>query len=154
MPSLLLGDGSEITNCFLILEQQELFYKYESIHTIPLEGSEYYDHFSEIPTFNKDQQMALDNSIPIEKTEYAIKNSKLNKAPGPDEFNKWVLYNELKFWLLRVFNESLSAGSLPCTMLEGIITCIPKAGKFYNSLKNWRPLTLLNSSNNFSWYSR
>ena len=27
--------------------------------------------------------------------------------------------------------------------LKGIITCVPKAGKLRNSLKNWRPLTLL-----------
>ena len=28
----------------------------------------------------------------------------------------------------------------------GTITCIPKAGKLRNTLKNWRPLTLLNGS--------
>ena len=30
-------------------------------------------------------------------------------------------------------------------MIEGVITCIPKGGKLRNDLKNWRPLTLLNS---------
>ena len=30
-------------------------------------------------------------------------------------------------------------------MIEGVITCIPKTGKLRNDLKNWRPLTLLNS---------
>ena len=29
--------------------------------------------------------------------------------------------------------------------LEGTITCIPKGGKIRNELKNWRPITLLNS---------
>ena len=33
--------------------------------------------------------------------------------------------------------------------LDGIITCIPKEGKLRNDLKNWRPLTLLNSLYNF-----
>ena len=28
---------------------------------------------------------------------------------------------------------------------SGVITCIPKGGKTRNDLKNWRPITLLNS---------
>ena len=30
-------------------------------------------------------------------------------------------------------------------MIEGVITCIPKTGKLRNDLKNWLPLTLINS---------
>ena len=35
------------------------------------------------------------------------------------------------------------------SQLEGTITCIPKGGKIRNNLKNWRPITLLNSINKF-----
>ena len=31
------------------------------------------------------------------------------------------------------------------TQTSGLITCIPKGGKTRNDLKNWRPITLLNS---------
>ena len=33
--------------------------------------------------------------------------------------------------------------------LDRVITCIPKQEKLRNSLKNWRPLILLNSIYNF-----
>ena len=35
--------------------------------------------------------------------------------------------------------------TLNAAQLEGTITCIPKGGKVRNNLKNWRPITLLNS---------
>ena len=34
---------------------------------------------------------------------------------------------------------------IPEFFLSGIITCIPKGNKSRNLLKNWRPITLLNS---------
>ena len=80
--------------------------------------------------------------------EDCIKTSKINKAPGPDGFSNEffkVFSHELKHWILRLLNESLELGKLPDTILEGIITCIPKTGKERNTLKNWRPLTMLNS---------
>ena len=36
-------------------------------------------------------------------------------------------------------------GQLSRLALDGVITCIPNQGKLRNDLKNWRPLTLLNS---------
>ena len=36
-------------------------------------------------------------------------------------------------------------GEFSTTLFEGIITCIPKQGKLRNDLKNWRPLTSLNT---------
>ena len=75
-----MGD-LEITDCPLNLEGERHFYKdlYESKHIIPLEGFEYYDLLSEIPTLNKDQQMALDNSITIKEVENAIKTANSTK---------------------------------------------------------------------------
>ena len=84
--------------------------------------------------------------------EDSIKRSKLNKAPGPDgytnEFFKFFK-EELKIWLFRTYQEAYRMGSLSDLITMGTITCIPKAGKLRNSLKNWRPLTLLNGSYKF-----
>ena len=58
---------------------------------------------------------------------------------------------ELKDWLFRVYQEALNRNYLNNLTLEGTITCIPKAGKSRDSLKNWRPLTLLNSVYKFNF---
>ena len=90
----------------------------------------------------------MDKDITIEEVETAIHTSKQNKAPGPDGFSNefYKFFNsELKFWLFRYYLEAINRGSLSVSALDGIITCIPKQGKLRNDLKNWRPLTLLNS---------
>ena len=50
---------------------------------------------------------------------------------------------ELQNWILRLFNESLKLHHFPDTVLEGIITCIPKTSKQRNQLQNCT--TMLNS---------
>ena len=88
----------------------------------------------------------------MEELQTAIKASKLNKAPGPDgfsnEFFKYFL-NELQHWIYRYITEAIQNNGFSKLALDGVITCIPKQGKLRNDLKNWRPLTLLNSIYNF-----
>ena len=47
--------------------------------------------------------------------------------------------------LLKLLNSYRSKNCLNPAQLEGTITCIPKGGKVRHYLKNWRPITLLNS---------
>ena len=71
----------------------------------------------------------------------------------PDGFSNEILkffHRELKYWILRVYQEAITSKHFSPSTIEGTITCIPKAGKERNSLKNWRPLTLLNSVYFFS----
>ena len=81
--------------------------------------------------------------------EKVIGKSKLNKSPGPscftNEFFKQFIH-ELSVWVLRAYNDSFRNGYLTRDTILGTITCIPKSGKQRNTLKNWRPLTLLNCS--------
>ena len=46
---------------------------------------------------------------------------------------------------MRVYQEAITIKHFTPSTIEGTITCIPKAVKERNTLKNWRPLTLLNS---------
>jgi hypothetical protein len=46
--------------------------------------------------------------------------------------------------LVKSFNESYSEQKCSLSQRQGIITCIPKEGKSKYSLKNWRPIILLN----------
>ena len=84
--------------------------------------------------------------------ENVIKTSKNNKAPGPDGFsNEFFKFfePELKFWILKAYKESEKKGYFSDNIIQGYITCIPKTGKNRNTLKNWRPLTLLNPTYKF-----
>ena len=48
--------------------------------------------------------------------------------------------------MLRSINNSFEKGSLPQSQREGLITCLPKGDKPRKFLKNWRPISLLNSA--------
>jgi hypothetical protein len=74
-------------------------------------------------------------------------NFKPGKATELDglthEFYK-QFWKELSPLLLQVVNSSLQDEQLPTSMLNGIITLIPKKGDL-TQLANWRPITLLNT---------
>ena len=120
-----------------------------STKNIKLEHHTRYNHFLDnIPKINNNTKNNLNKPITLQELEIAIKTSKNNKAPGPDGFSNefFKMFNvELKHWLFRVYQEALDRNYLNKLILEGTITCIPKSGKSRDSLKNWRPLTLLNS---------
>ena len=150
IPSLMDENNRIITDSKKILEMQKSFYEklYTSTDTTPLKYSKYDTNIQNLPTISKVKKIALDNIITIEEVETAIHTSKQNKAPGPDGFSNefYKFFNsELKFWLFRYYLEAIDRGSLSVSALDGIITCIPKQGKLRNDLKNWRPLTFLNS---------
>ena len=71
------------------------------------------------------------------------------KYPGPDgypvEFYKHV-WDKLGPFLLRALNENFKNKAFSASQSQGVITCIPKGDKDRKLLKNWRPISLLNSS--------
>ena len=48
--------------------------------------------------------------------------------------------------LVRSINYGFRSGEMSITQKEGVITCIPKEDKPMQFLRNWRPITLLNTS--------
>ena len=90
----------------------------------------------------------LEKDISIEELKEIVNSSKNNKSPGPDGFtNEFfkTFWTSLKMILLKLLNTYRHKKKLNKSQLEGTITCIPKGGKSRNLLKNWRPITLLNS---------
>ena len=61
-----------------------------------------------------------------------------------NEFYKFF-WRDLRVFILNSINHSFQTGMLPITQRLGILTLIPKGEKDKTFLKNWRPLTLLNS---------
>ena len=55
-------------------------------------------------------------------------------------------WDKLGPFLLRALNENFKNKAFSASQSQGVITCIPKGDKDRKLLKNWRPISLLNSS--------
>ena len=72
---------------------------------------------------------------------------KSGKSPGSNGFTAGFFkhfWDFLGIFLFRVFQLSVEEGSFPSTLREAIVTLIPKAGKSSDTIKGWRPISLLN----------
>ena len=79
----------------------------------------------------------------------ALKKMKNNKSPGPDgftvEFFKFFFVDIGEF-LVRSVNEGFLKEEMSTTQRQGVIICIPKDGRPKQYIKNWRPISLLNTT--------
>jgi exonuclease III len=97
---------------------------------------------------SNENSMKLDGKLKIEELSLALNNMKNNKTPGSDgfpcEFFK-MFWQKIKFFVLRSLNNAYEKGSLSLTLRQVIMTLLPKGEKDKNLLKNWRPVSLLNT---------
>ena len=145
-------DLTNITDQKEILEYIKQFYKdlySERPREIPLEQTMAKLDLSGLSTLSKDLQNQLEGDLTLAELTRALKSSKNNKSPGPDgypvEFYKHF-WSQLGPFLLRALNFSFSERTFSTSQTQGIITSIPKGNKDRKFLKNWRPISLLNSS--------
>lgn len=100
------------------------------------------------PVLSDEQSSKLEGLVTMEELTSAVKNLKNDKSPGSDgftaEFFKFF-YRDLRKLMLRSINYGFIKGEMSVTQRQGIITCIPKEGKEKRFIKNWRPITLLNT---------
>ena len=93
------------------------------------------------------QSASLEGELSYTEIANALKNMKNSKSPRLDgftvEFFKkfWI---DIGIFILRSLNYGYRNGSLSITQKQGLITCLPKPNKSRLSLKNWRPISLLN----------
>ena len=125
---------------------------YESLYSerkiIKLEDSIFETYKNNLKKLNDDESSNLDNKISLDELNKQIFSTSNNKSPGPDGFtNEFfkIFWDEIKLPLLELMNHFAETQNIPENFLLGIITCIPKGNKARNRLKNWRPITLLNS---------
>ena len=94
------------------------------------------------------QKTGIERAISLEDLKNIVYKSKHNKSPDPDGFSNefykifWLQINRLLLKLMNFYRERVFLNKAKSS---GIKTCIPKGGKLRNELKNWRPITLLNS---------
>ena len=105
---------------------------------------------SNLDRIDSETKEFLDRPISIEELTGVVGALKGNKSPGWDgltsEFYK-KFWDKIKSTLMKVLEESYEKMKLPPSMRIGVITLIPKPKPppELKSLKNWRPITLLNT---------
>ena len=106
------------------------------------------EYNNRLPKLNEEDKVNVEKEITMEDLKHVVYKSKNNKSPGPDgfsnEFYKFF-WPQIQILLLQLMNYYRDKGELNKQQIGGVITCIPKGGKIRNDLKNWRPITLLNS---------
>ena len=132
------------------MNAQRLFYQelFTSKGCYNLENSRYYHYLKDISKLLEDQKKDLDKDIDYKEVDRARSKCKDNKAPGPDGFtNEFfkIFIKELGHWIYKAIQDFIKNERIPESIICGTITCIPKVGKIRTDLKNWRPITLLNS---------
>ena len=97
----------------------------------------------------EDMKDRIEGPLLYDEITKALKVGKNGKSPGSDGFS-YEFYNffsvDLQWFLLRSLNLAYELGQLSVTQRNGIITLLPKGDKPRQFLKNWRPITLLNTS--------
>ena len=148
--TLKTNDDKELTDPQLILKEEESFYKnlYSKPRSTPeheLKECEFIQYCKQI---DENGKKLCDKDITVEELGKNLKNLPNNKSPGCDglttDFYKffWV---DIKFILLESLLYSLETGYLSIEQRRAVLSLIPKLNKDLRYLKNWRPLSLLNT---------
>ena len=146
-------DGTILENNQDIMTEEQLFYKelYSSkVEQHIARKEEITDYLADMThlTLNEEEQQELGEDITEEEIWEAINQSQDNKSPGNDgftiEFYKFF-WPEIKDLLLNSYLYSYEHGSLSIAQKQAVISLIPKSGKDLTNIKNWRPISLLNT---------
>ena len=148
IPFLEKDDGHIITDQECILNEVKIYYEklYSSQDNpdvnIPT-------NLTNAPVLTHEDSELLEGQITYTEAAAALKNMKNFKSPGPDgftvEFFKFF-FIDIGPFLVRSVNEGFLEGQLSISQRQGSITCIPKEGKPKRFIKNWRPISLLNTA--------
>ena len=144
-----LADGQITTDSSVILKEQKLFY--EKLYTIPHSNNDYIlpdNRVRDIVKLSDEEKEMCEGDVSIDECGKALQELQNGKSPGTDgltnEFYKFN-WNKIKDLVADSLNYALITGELSIDQKRGIITLIPKKGKKRILLKNWRPITLLNT---------
>ena len=150
MNSLITDNGILLKEQSELLTETMLFYKglYSKRDTVEVDLNTLLGNYS-IPKLNESEKINLEGTISYAEIRFCLKKSSNNMSPGFDgftyEFFKFF-GSDLGYFLLRAINACFENEKLLDSLKRGVITCIPKGSKDKLLLKNWRPISLLNTS--------
>ena len=142
------NDGKTLTTTgdVLSLFTENLRYKYSAQQELgPVDKKYIASNLANALT--EQEAKELDKELSFEELSIAIQNMKKGKTPGSNGFSSdffRVFWNILGIFLHRAFKTCCSKGESLATHRESLITLIPKSGQADNSIKGWRPISLLN----------
>ena len=150
--SMLINEGGdEIKGQDEILKEELRFY--QSLYTQPKdkpnrENARNCFLEENIPNISNEDKTFCDADISLEEVGIALKELKNGKTPGtdgfPPDFYKffWTEIKELVYESILFVAEK---GEMSIDQRRGVINLIPKKDKDVRMLKNWRPISLLNT---------
>jgi exonuclease III len=152
---LLNDDDIEVTNPEEILKYEETFYK--NLYSNPIKNIQEQQDEQNATEFFKDEtlpkihqsnKIKCESDITMHETSIALKGLQNGKSPGSDGFTPdfykffWPTIKKVVFQSIIQANENKY---LSIDQKRGVINLIPKKDKDPRSLKNWRPISLLNT---------
>ena len=148
---LKLGDNDFACSDKEILSECETFYRDIYSSKADRDNSRINDlFFGDAPpkSLNLEEKEKCEGILTKAECLQALKSMKSGKTPGSDglpvEFYN-VFWNEISDCLLNTINYSYTEGKFSISQRRGIIKLIPKKDAEPYFVKNWRPITLLNS---------
>ena len=89
-----------------------------------------------------------DKALTLKECSESLYELSNNKSPGSDgfttEFYKFF-WTDIKQYISDSFNYSYQTGQLSLDQTQAVLTLLPKPNKDLILLKNWRPISLLNT---------
>ena len=149
--SLTKEDKSTVSDSDEILEEQRRYYKdLYSSYNPQVEDPKFNLFFENevIKKLGEHQKESCEGLLTENECRNALKSFHTNKTPGTDgltaEFYTFF-WNMLGKIITDSFNYAFQKGELSISQRQGIIRLIPKKDKNLSYLKNWRPISLLNT---------
>jgi hypothetical protein len=149
---LITQNEIEITKSDKILEYEKEFYEHlyteQKIDIQQRNNAAETFKDNELPKISEDQKQLCENLINLNELGIALKELKNGKSPGSDGFTAdfykffWV---DIQNLVLESLTYANNVGNLSIDQRRGIINLIPKKDKDPRYLKNWRPISLLNT---------
>ena len=138
----------DVTDTSGILNELASFY--EKLYTSSVYCSDFENEFlcESLPQIAQNDKIFCDMEISLIECTEALKNMKANKSPGTDgitvEFYQYF-WNDISDLVLNSIRTAYLKKVLSCDQKRGVFRLIPKKDKDLTDVKNWRPISLLNT---------
>ena len=121
---------------------------YQELYDVkPIDTSYWKDLFADITTLNQNDIDLLDRDITTNECYDALKAMPAGKVPGDDGLTVEIwkfIFPIIGEHYLRMINTAKCKGQFHDGFLNGFLTLLKKEGDFNGSMKNFRPLSLMN----------
>lgn len=145
---LKINETDFVTSDKAILSECESFYKH--LYTSKVNNgfaSVFFQQANET-VLSHEEQNFCEGFLFEKECAQAVKSMDSNKTPGTDglpaEFYK-IFWKDISTLLVSALNYAFESGCLSITQRRGVIKLIPKKDAELYYIKNWRPITLLNT---------